>query len=316
MDNRESLALKQIRAAANDAEARGDVAALAALPCQIDAVIVDGASEELATALRNLRQVRAHYRAIDDAALLVRVGELGDEHGYDRACEDETNHDRAIEEDHTAGDFAESFGTDEQRDFVADKLGTTGARLDRIDWWSAYAAGLAAGYNRRREELAEPVLNGWSVGSEGVTVRGRIEPNNMDAWEHVFVLAAEQITGLDGEAAQRIVDSVVAMAGQIEDDPREDGGVRELFPWRLPDGFDNDFEIDELHEVLRTEYEQSDDVTECEFGRWGEGDQRGQAIFFEETGRCGVIFNGNPIWTDARSVEEGVGRVVLGQVIE
>jgi len=312
----ESKTLKEIRAAIKGATEGGDHHSLAAIKESI-VTMLDTASPALAAALKALPLVRAQYRAESDEALLQQLRDLGDEHGYGRATEDEENRgiEYVIETVQTPRAFAGSFGTDEQRDFIANKLGTTAARLDRLDWYAAYGAGLVTGYHRRGEELGEHMLNGWSVGSDGVTVRGRIPPNDMEAWEQVFLLAAEQITGLEGGAAQRVVDSVVRMAGQIEDDPRETGGVRELFPWRLPDGFDNDFEIDELHEALRREYEVSDDVTECEFGRWGEGDQR-QVIFFEETGRCGVVFNGDPIWTDAKSIEEGIGRVVIGQVIE
>lgn len=315
----ESKTLKEIRAAIKGATEGGDHHSLAAIKESI-VTMLDTASPALAAALKALPLVRAQYRAESDEALLQQLRDLGDEHGYERACEDSADPERGaeyvIETVQTIDSFAEAFGTDEQRDFIAEKLGTTAARLNRIDWYAAYGAGLVTGYHRRGEELGEHMLNGWSVGSDGVTVRGRIPPNDMEAWEQVFLLASEQITGLAGAEAQRVVDSVVTMAGQIEDDPRETGGVRELFPWRLPDGFDNDFEIEELHESLRREFEQSDDVTECEFGRWGEGDQRGQVIFFAETNRCGVVFNGDPIWTDAKSIEEGIGRVVIGQVIE
>lgn len=309
----ESKTLKEIRAVIKGATDRGDHASLAAIKDSI-ITMLGTASPGLAAALKALPIVRAQYKAESDETLLQQLRDLGDEHGYERATEDEESRgiEYVIETVQTPRAFAGSFDTDEQRDFIADKLGTTAARLNRLDWYSAYGAGLVTGYHRRGEELGEHMLTGWSVNSDGVTVRGRIPPNDMEAWEQVFLLAAEQITELAGTEAQRVVDSVVRMAGQIEDDPREDGGVRELFPWRLPDGFDNDFEIEELHESLRREFEESDDVTECEFGRWGEGDQRGQVIFFEETGRCGVIFNGNPIWADARSIEEGVGRVVLG----
>ena len=216
----ESIALKQIRAAAKDATERGDHAALATLPGQIDSLIANEASE-----------------------------------GYGRR---------------------------------------------------------AAELREAADEEVEPTLVGWSIGADGITVRGEIPDNDMDAWRRVFVLAAEAITGLDGAEAERAVDAVIRLAGQIEDDPRNEGGVRELFPWS----------ISGLEEV---EYDGDGtginalDLRDAALEAWEwpgyykfEG---GEALWFENNGRCAVAFNGNAVWTDAQSIEEGIGRVILGRVI-
>lgn len=318
MDKRESLALKQIRSAARDAEARGDAAALAALPGQIDALIANGASEELATALRNLRQVRAHYRAIDDAALLVRVGELGDEHGYDRATEDEGDEGRGPEYVldflNTPSQWDEAYDTQENADFIAKKLGTTAARLTRLDWWPAYVAGLIAGYSRRGQELAEPVLLGWAIGQDGVLIRA-VARGGAEAFGQACRMAFEQITDREGQEAEELFDSVTSLGdGQVEPDPRVEHGLQELFPWRI-------------HGLTEIEYsENCEEIEQADFRReaieskdeWPEYYKfnGGFALYFADAGRCGVVFNGDAVWTDAKSIEEGVGRVVLGQVIE
>lgn len=315
----ESKALKQIRAAAKDAAERGDHAALAALPGQIDSLVANEASEELATALRNIRQVRAHYRAQHIAELVVKVKEMGETDGYNVACEDEGDQDRGAQ--YVIDNADEDPDSWANWAAEADFTGCLGVRkaLVTSDVFDAYLDGLCAGYRRRAAELreaadeeVEPTLVGWSIGADGITVRGEIPDNDMEAWRRVFVLAAEAITGLDGTEAERAVDAVIKLAGQIEDDPRNDGGVRELFPWS----------INGLEEV---EYDGDGtginalDLRDAALEAWEwpsyykfEG---GEALWFENNGRCAVAFNGNAIWTDAGSIEEGIGRVILGRVI-
>lgn len=318
----ESIALKQIRAAAKDATERGDHAALAALPGQIDSLIANEASEELATALRNIRQVRAHYRAQQIAELVAKAKEMGETDGYNVACEDEGDQGRGAQYviDHADENADPNSWVNWANE--ADLPGCLGVRKALVTSavFDAYLGGLCEGYGRRAAELreaadedAEPTLVGWSIGADGITVRGEIPDNDMDAWRRVFVFAAEAITGLNGAEAERAVDAVIKLAGQIEDDPRNEGGVRELFPWS----------ISGLEEV---EYDGDGtginalDLRDAALEAWEwpsyykfEG---GEALWFENNGRCAVAFNGNAIWTDAGSIEEGIGRVILGQVIE
>lgn len=306
MDKTETLALKEIRRSIKDATECGDHARLDELRSHIDTTIAES-SKEMAAALKALPLVRAYYRAESDEELLAQVREIGDEHGYDRAGEHEG--DRGAE---YVVDFANTemqwipYSEDDSRDMLAEKIGTTSARLDRIGWWTAYLAGLIAGYERRAAELAEPELTGWIVDDRGVTVRGRFVGNDFEPWGVIFRMAAVEITGIDDEEkANTLLDSVVAMHGQFDDGS-------ELFPWS----------INGLEEV---EYDGDGtginalDLRDAALEAWEwpsyykfEG---GEALWFENNGRCAVAFNGNAIWTDAGSIEEGIGRVILGRVI-
>lgn len=312
----ESKTLKEIRAAIKSATERGDHASLAAIKDSI-VTMLDTASPALAAALKALPLVRAQYKAESDEALLQRLRDLGDEHGYGRATEDEESRgiEYVIETVQTPGAFAESFGTDEQRDFIADKLGTTAARLDRLDWYSAYGAGLVTGYHRRGEELAGPEVERVRVDSYGVHVSGYARSGDPEDWGRVVRMAESQLTGASEDEIRKnsAFELVLRFDGTLESDRENPDLLRESFRWS----------ISGLKEI---EYsENCDDITESNLKQaataadeWPEyyRFEGGAALWFESDSRCAVVFNSDAVWTDAKSIEEGIGRAVLGQVIE
>lgn len=310
MDKAETLALKEIRRSIKDATDRGDQARLDELCHHIDTTIKE-ASPEMTAALKALPLVRAHYKAESDAELLAAIREIGDDHGYVRACEDDSDPERGEEYVvNTIVDevyFAENWSTDELRDHIAAVVESTPNRLARIGWWPAYVAGLIEGYGRRRAELMEPELTGWIVDERGVSVRGTFTGNDFEPWAQIVRMAAIEITGIDDEEkANDTLSSVTAARGQF------DNGS-ELFPWSISHLEEVEYG-EECEEITSLDLRQAAlDADEWpEYYRF----ENGQALWFESDGRCGVVLNGDAIWTDAKSVEEGIGRVLLGQVIE
>lgn len=309
MDKSESLALKEIRRSIKDATERGDHACLDELRRHI-ATTIKEASPEMAAALKALPLVRAHYQAESDADLLAAIREIGHDHGYDRACEDDSDPERGEEYVvNTIVDeayFVENWSTDESRDHIATVVESTPSRLARIAWWPAYVAGLIEGYGRRRAELMEPELTGWTVDERGVSVRGTFTGNDFEPWAQIVRMAAMQITGIDDEEkANDVLSSVTAARGQF------DNGS-ELFLWAI--GGLEEVEYGESCEEITAIDLRHAALDADEWPGYYRFDG-GQALWFEDDGRCGVVFNGDAIWTDAKSVEEGIGRVILGHVI-